>query len=46
MQGVVVQGLSNTMFEQVVYDENGQCLTAEFEIYILAKAFQARCRAR
>lgn len=38
MQGAVVQGLSNTMFEQFVYDENGQQLTADFENYKLATA--------
>jgi len=38
MQGAVVQGLSNAMFEQFVYDENGQQLTADFENYKLATA--------
>lgn len=38
MQGAIVQGLSNTMFEQFVYDENGQQLTADFENYKLATA--------
>ncbi len=38
VQGGVVQGLSNAMFEEVVYDENGQCLTADFENYKLANA--------
>ncbi len=38
VQGGVVQGLSNAMFEEVVYDENGQCLTADFENYKLATA--------
>ncbi len=38
MQGAIVQGLSNTMFEQFVYDENGQQLTADFETYKLATA--------
>ena len=32
------QGLSNTMFEEFVYDENGQQLTADFETYKLATA--------
>jgi carbon-monoxide dehydrogenase large subunit len=38
MQGAIVQGLSNTLFEQFVYDENGQQLTADFENYKLATA--------
>ena len=38
MQGAIVQGLSNTMFEEFVYDENGQQLTADFETYKLATA--------
>ena len=38
VQGGVVQGLPTAMFEQVVYDENGQCLTADFENYKLAAA--------
>ena len=38
VQGGVVQGLSNTLFEEFVYDENGQCLTADFENYRLATA--------
>ena len=38
MQGAIVQGLSNTMFEEFVYDESGQQLTADFETYKLATA--------
>jgi aerobic carbon-monoxide dehydrogenase large subunit len=38
MQGAIIQGLSNTMFEEFVYDENGQQLTADFENYKLATA--------
>ncbi|MFO1351078.1 MAG: molybdopterin cofactor-binding domain-containing protein [Gammaproteobacteria bacterium] len=38
MQGAVVQGISNTLFEQFIYDENGQQLTADFENYKLATA--------
>ena len=38
MQGAVIQGLSNTLFEQFIYDENGQQLTADFENYKLANA--------
>src|SRR5215510_5665129 len=38
MQGAIVQGISNTLFEQFVYDENGQQLTADFENYKLATA--------
>ena len=38
IQGGVVQGLSNTMFEEFIYDENGHQLTADFENYKLATA--------
>ncbi|MGY8994429.1 MAG: xanthine dehydrogenase family protein molybdopterin-binding subunit, partial [Rhodospirillales bacterium] len=38
MQGAIIQGLSNTIFEEFVYDENGQQLTADFENYKLATA--------
>ncbi len=38
IQGGVVQGLSNAMFEEFVYDENGQQLTTTFEAYKLATA--------
>ena len=38
VQGGVVQGLSNALFEEFVYDENGQQLTADFETYKLATA--------
>ena len=38
MQGAIVQGISNTLFEQFIYDENGQQLTADFENYKLATA--------
>jgi aerobic carbon-monoxide dehydrogenase large subunit len=38
VQGGVVQGLSNAMFEEFVYDSNGQCITADFENYKLATA--------
>ena len=38
VQGGVVQGMSNAMFEEFVYDENGQQLTADFENYRLASA--------
>ena len=36
--GLSLQGLFNAMFEQIVHDENGQCLTADFENYKLATA--------
>jgi aerobic carbon-monoxide dehydrogenase large subunit len=36
VQGGVVQGLSNAMFEEFVYDENGQQMTSTFENYKLA----------
>jgi len=38
MHGAIVQGLSNAMFEQFIYDERGQQLTADFERYKLATA--------
>jgi carbon-monoxide dehydrogenase large subunit len=38
MHGAIVQGISNACFEQFVYDENGQQLTADFETYKLATA--------
>ena len=38
VQGGVVQGISNCLFEQFVYDENGQQLTSTFENYKLATA--------
>jgi len=38
MHGAIVQGLSNTMFEEFVYNEEGQQLTADFENYKLATA--------
>lgn len=38
MHGAIVQGLSNACFEQFIYDENGQQLTADFETYKLATA--------
>lgn len=38
MHGAIVQGISNACFEQFVYDENGQQLTADFESYKLATA--------
>ncbi|MGR8919900.1 MAG: xanthine dehydrogenase family protein molybdopterin-binding subunit [Gammaproteobacteria bacterium] len=38
MHGAIVQGLSNAMFEEFVYDEQGQQLTADFENYKLATA--------
>lgn len=38
MHGAIIQGLSNTMFEEFVYNEQGQQLTADFEHYKLATA--------
>jgi len=38
IQGGVAQGISNAVFEEFVYDENGQQLTADFENYKLATA--------
>jgi carbon-monoxide dehydrogenase large subunit len=38
VQGGVVQGLSNTMYEQFVYDSNGQQLSTSFATYRMASA--------
>lgn len=38
MQGAIVQGISNAIFEEFIYDEDGQQLTADFENYKLATA--------
>jgi aerobic carbon-monoxide dehydrogenase large subunit len=38
VQGGVVQGISNCLFEQFVYDKHGQQLTSTFENYKLATA--------
>ena len=38
MHGAIVQGLSNAMFEEFVYDEQGQQMSADFEHYKLATA--------
>ena len=38
MHGAIVQGLSNTMFEQFIYNDQGQQLTADFENYKIANA--------
>jgi carbon-monoxide dehydrogenase large subunit len=38
MHGAIVQGLSNAIFEEFIYDERGQQLTADFEHYKLATA--------
>ena len=38
MQGAIVQGISNAVFEQFVYDENGMQMSTNFENYKLATA--------
>ena len=38
MHGAIVQGISNACFEQFVYDESGQQLTADLENYKIATA--------
>jgi carbon-monoxide dehydrogenase large subunit len=38
MHGAIVQGISNAVFEEFVYDDQGQQLTADFENYKLATA--------
>ena len=38
MHRAIVQGLSNTVFEEFIYNEQGQQLTADFENYKMATA--------
>jgi aerobic carbon-monoxide dehydrogenase large subunit len=38
MHGAIVQGISNACFEQFIYDQNGQQLTADLENYKIATA--------
>lgn len=38
VQGGIIQGISNTMFEEFLYDENGQQLSSTLENYKLANA--------
>lgn len=38
VQGGIIQGISNTMFEEFLYDENGQQLSTTLENYKLANA--------
>jgi aerobic carbon-monoxide dehydrogenase large subunit len=38
VHGGIVQGISNTMFEEFIYDENGQQLSTTLENYKLANA--------
>ena len=38
MHGAIIQGLSNAMFEEFVFNEEGQQLTADFENYKMATA--------
>ena len=38
VQGGVVQGMSNALFEEFLYDEHGQQMTVDFENYRLASA--------
>jgi carbon-monoxide dehydrogenase large subunit len=38
MHGAIVQGLSNVIFEEFIYTDEGQQLTADFENYKLATA--------
>lgn len=38
MHGAIIQGISNAVFEEFVYDESGQQLSADFEHYKLATA--------
>jgi aerobic carbon-monoxide dehydrogenase large subunit len=38
MHGAIVQGLSNAIFEEFIYNEQGQQMTADFENYKMATA--------
>ncbi len=38
MHGAIVQGLSNAIFEEFIYNDQGQQMTADFEHYKLATA--------
>lgn len=38
MHGAIVQGLSNAVYEEFIYNEQGQQMTADFENYKLATA--------
>ncbi|MBM4227269.1 MAG: xanthine dehydrogenase family protein molybdopterin-binding subunit [Gammaproteobacteria bacterium] len=38
MQGAIIQGLSNAIFEEFIYNDQGQQMTADFEHYKLATA--------
>jgi aerobic carbon-monoxide dehydrogenase large subunit len=40
VHGGITQGLSQALYEEVVYDENGQLLTGELMDYTVPKAFQ------
>jgi aerobic carbon-monoxide dehydrogenase large subunit len=40
VHGGIAQGLSQALYEEVVYDENGQLLTGELMDYTIPKAFQ------
>jgi carbon-monoxide dehydrogenase large subunit len=40
VHGGIAQGLAQALFEEVVYDENGQLLTGEFMDYAVPKAHQ------
>jgi carbon-monoxide dehydrogenase large subunit len=40
VHGGIAQGLAQALFEEVVYDENGQLITGELMDYAVPKAFQ------
>ncbi|MCH9045792.1 MAG: molybdopterin-dependent oxidoreductase [SAR324 cluster bacterium] len=42
VHGGIVQGLAQTLFEEVVYDENGQLITGELTEYAVPKAHMVR----
>ncbi len=42
VHGGVVQGLAQTLFEEAVYDENGQLITGELTEYAVPKAHMVR----
>jgi len=43
LQGGIVQGLGQALFEEVVYDENGQLLTGSLMDYALPRAADVPC---
>jgi CO/xanthine dehydrogenase Mo-binding subunit len=40
VQGGVAQGIGNAYYEKIVYDENGQLLTASFADYLIPTSME------